>query len=448
MKIVKEQTGELSATLKVMIEQEDYQNQVEKVLKDYRKKAKVPGFRPGMVPAGMINKMYGKHVLVEEVSKLVSDSLSKYLTDEKLNTLGDPLPVTRDTDWEEATDFEFDFEIGLAPEFSLELSPADKVTLYSIKPDAKTTDSYVQGYTRRFGSFVECDSVSEGKEMIKGVIEELDGSGDVKEGGIRKEDSSLHLEYIKDEESRELFKGLKPDDSLVLDIKKAFPNDSELAAILGLKKEQIADINSKFRYTIKTISQFLNAPIDQALFDKAFGEGKITTEEEFMNKILEEIDSNFNNETEYKFRLDAKDMLLKKAALSLPEDFLMRWLEHSHQGKFTMEQIKGEFPNFAKDLQWQLIVGKLSKENQISVSEEEILDFAKSAARRQFRQYGINEVPDEYLAGYAQNMLKKEEDARRMVEQLYEDKVLSIVREKVTLQNKKVSQDEFEKFLA
>ena len=448
MEIIKEQTGEQGAMLTVKILREDYQNQVEQVLKDYRKKAKVPGFRPGMVPAGMIQKMYGKYVLVEEVSKLVSDSLTKYLSDEKVPTLGDPLPVTKETDWDNATEFEFSFEIGLAPEFSLELTSADKINGYEIIPDEKTIETYVQGYTRRFGSFVECDSISEGKEMIKGQIEELDEKGGALQGGISKDDSSIYLEFLKEESTKERFKGLKTGDHIDLNIKKAFPNDTELAAILGVKKEQVPSVSDDFRYTIKTISNFVNAPVDQSLFDKAFGEGKVTSEEEFMNKIREEIASNLENETEYKFRIDAKEMLLKKTSLPLPEDFLKRWLEHTHQGKFTMDQIEAEFGNFAQDLRWQMIVGKISKDNEVSVSEDEIMEFAKKAALRQFRQYGINEVPDEYLAGYAQNMLKKEEDARKMVEQLYEDKVLAVVREKVTIKNKKISQEDFDKLLA
>lgn len=448
MEIIKEQTAAQSAMIHVKIVPGDYESRVETVLKDYRRKAKIPGFRPGMVPSGIVRKMYGKYVLAEEVSKLVSESLSEYFSREQIHILGDPLPEPRDTNWEQETEFEFVFEVGLAPEVSVDLSTLDKLTSYTIEADDKILDTYVQSYARRFGAFTGCDSVAEGKEMIKGLIEELDEQGQVLANGVRREDAPVYLEFLKDEESRKQFMGAKAGDALTLEVRKAFPNDVELASMLGVKKEQVPSLSERFRYTIGAVSLFVPAPVNQELFDKAFGEGKITSEEEFMARIRQEAEANLSSESEYKFRMDAKEKLLEKTNLSLPEAFLMKWLEHSHEGKYTREQIEAEFPAFARDLRWQLIVGKITRDNDMKVEEQEILDFARQAALRQFRQYGIQDVPAEYLDGYARNMLSKEEDARRMVEQLYEDKVLALVREKAPLKTKKVSQEEFEKLLA
>ncbi|MDP4210132.1 MAG: trigger factor [Bacteroidota bacterium] len=447
MNITKELKDELNAVLKVQISKEDYEPKVKKVLGDYQKKARIDGFRPGKVPAGMINKLYGKTAMVEEINKLLSENLMKYIKEEQLNILGDPIPSEKEQkeiDWENATEFEFAFDLGLSPEFELSLSKDDKLTSYTIKPDAKLIETYSDNYARRYGAFVNCESIVDGKEMLKGAIVELE-NGAIKEGGIFAAESTLYLEFVKDEEIKKQFMGLQKDAVLSFNLRKAYPNDVELASILHLKKEEVGSIDADFQLTIATISKFEKAEINQELFDKIYGEGNVTTNEQFQAKIEEEIQANLSRESEYKFRLDAKAALLGKAQFNLPVEFLKRWIFTSNEGKFTVEQIEQEFGKFENDMKWQLIQNKLIKNNNLTISEEEMIEFAKAQTRLQFEQYGLFNVPDEHIESYAAESLKREEDRRRMVERKFEDKVLDYVRETVSIESKEVSSEEFDK---
>ncbi|MCD6564723.1 MAG: trigger factor [Bacteroidales bacterium] len=446
MNIIKENIDELNAKLKITIKESDYKEKVETVLTDYRRKAKIDGFRPGKVPAGMIRKMYGTAVLVDEVNKILSESISNYIVNEKLNILGEPLPGEKEQniDFEKQTEFEFLFDIGLAPEFEVALTKKDKFPYYTIKVDKKLIDSYTENYTRKFGHFKSTDNV-EKTEMLKGEIIQIDTNGNIKENGFSNNDATISLELLKDDSVKKKFTNKKTGESIDFDIKKAYPNNTEIAAILGTEKEKVTDIDPLVRFTIKEISKFENAEINQELFDKAFGKDKIKSEEEFYNRIKEEIQSNLKKESDYRFALDIKEKIIDKLGLSLPEKFLKRWLLRSNEGKITPDQIEKEFDKVAEDLKWQLIKDKIIKGQDLKVTEDEVLDYAKVVTLMQFQQYGMANMPDEQLEGFAKEMLKKEEDKRRMYDKLFEDKTIAYIKENVKIDEKMVSTDNFNK---
>lgn len=446
MIITKENIDELNAELKITIEESDYKEKVETVLTDYRRKAKIDGFRPGKVPSGMIKKMYGTAVLVDEVNKILSESISNYLIKEKLNILGEPLPGEKEQNinFEKQTEFEFLFDIGLAPEFEVTLTKKDKIPYYTIKVDKKLIDSYTENYTRKFGHFKSADKVVK-TEMLKGDIIQIDTEGNIKENSFSNNDATISLEILKDDSIIKKFTGKKTGESINFDIKKAYPNNSEIAAILGTEKENVIDIDPLVRFTIKEISKFENADINQELFDKAFGKDKIKSEEEFYNRIKEEIQANLKKESDYRFALDVKEKMIDKMKLSLPEKFLKRWLLKSNERKVTPDQIEKEFDQVAEDLKWQLIKDKIIKEQDMKVTEDEILEYAKVVALMQFQQYGMAGMPDEQLEGFAKEILKKEDDKRRMYAKLFEDKIIAYIKENVKIDEKMVSTDNFNK---
>lgn len=450
MNIVKEQIDDLNAVLKVRISKEDYEPGVKKTLTDYKKKARVDGFRPGNVPFGLVQKMYGKQAMLEEVNKLLSESVTKYLSEEKIHILGDPLPSEKEQsiiDWDNQTEFDFAFDLGIAPEFEISLTEKDKLNLYDITPSEKVTETYLDSYLKRYGAFKTCDVVEDGKESVTGNFVELDENGAVMDSGIVTENSVIYLEYMKDEDIKKEFTGVKAGDTLTFDLRKAYPNDVELGSILHKKKEEVASVNSVFQFTISAISRFEKSKLDQELFDKVFGEGGIKSEEEFKEKIQEEIKHNLQRESEYKFRVDVKEALLLKSEFKLPEDFLKRWIFSINEGKYTQQQVDDDFPKFMNDLRWQLLQNKIIKEHDLKVSDEEVIEFSKYITRMQFEQYGLHNVPDENIDNYAKESLKRPEERKRMLEKIYEDKVIEFVRTLVTIEKKVISSDDFDKLV-
>jgi trigger factor len=442
MNIVKENIDDLNALLKLEIKKADYEENVEKVLRDYRKKANVKGFRPGMVPIGLIKKMYGKAVQLDEVNKLVSESVHKYIHDEKIDILGDPLPKTdveNPIDFDTQEDFNFTFELGLIPQFEIKLSKKNKVNQYQIIVDEKMKNDHIANYTRRFGEFKNYEESGE-KDMLKGDIEETGTS----EGGLKAENASLSVDIIKDEEIKKEFIGKKNDDEITFDIRKAFPNDYEIAGILNKKKDEVSEIKGNFKFTIKSISRFEPAVIDQELFNKVYGEGVVNSEEEFMKKIEGEIADSLKRESDYKLSLDIKKLALEKSEFSLPEDFLKRWLLRVNE-KTTSEQIEKEFDSFRNDLKWQLIRNKIAKENEIKITEEELEAEATNITRYQFQQYGLYYATDEQIGNYAKEMLKREDEAKRIAEKLLEEKSIEKLKEVVKLEEKEIAAEDFNK---
>jgi len=446
MNITRENIDDLNAVLKVKIDKPDYENKVETVLKDYRKKANIKGFRPGMVPIGLIKKMYGKAVLVEEVNKAVTENIQKYLTDEKIEILGDPLPKTDDQeryDFEKQEDFTFTFELGLAPAIEVNLSKKDKVNEYEIIIDEKMKNDYLENYTRRFGELHQSEIVA-ARDVIKGKIEAVDADGEVIPDGPTAEDTSIGVDIIKDEEIQNQFIGKGINDTVVFDLKKAFPNDTEIAGILRKKKEEVEGIEGNFRFIIAGISHFHPAEIGQELFDKIYGEGVVNSEEEFLKKIEEEIAMNLKRESDYKVMMDVKTLAIEKTEFQLPEEFLKKWLLRVNE-KTTEEQIEKEFDSFRKDLKWQLIRNKVARDNEMKITEEELLKEAENITKYQFQQYGLFYATDEQISNYAKETLKREDDSKRIADKILEEKVVSHLRELVELEKESVTVDEFNK---
>jgi len=446
MNITRENIDDLNAVLKVEISKPDYEEKVETVLKDYRKKANIKGFRPGMVPIGLVRKMYGKAVQVDEINKLVTENIQKYLSDEKIEILGDPLPKPEENEkinFDTQEDFKFTFELGLTPAIELKLSKKNKVNFHEIIIDEKMKNDYLTNYTRRYGDLKQAESI-EDKDVVKGRIEAVDGDGNPVAEGPLVEETSLGIDIIKDEDIKKQFIGKAVAETIDFDIKKAFPNDSEVAGILRKKKEEVENISGNFRFTINEISRFHPAEVGKELFDRIYGEGIVNSEEEFMKKIEEEIALNLKRESDYKLMIDIKALALEKTEFSLPEEFLKKWLLRVNENT-TQEQIESEFENFRKDLKWQLIRNKVARENEVKISEEELIKEAENITRYQFQQYGLFYVTDEQLTNYAKETLKREDDAKRIADKILEEKVIAVMKELLKIENKSITVEDFNK---
>lgn len=446
MNITRDNVDNLNAVLKVHVEKADYDGNVEKVLRDYRKKANIKGFRPGMVPIGLIKKMYGKAVQLEEINKVVTDNIQKYLTDEKIEILGDPLPRSDDhekIDFDTQDSFTFSFDLGLAPVFELKLNNKNKVPYYVIEADEKMKNDYLGNYTRRYGKFEKVDLADE-KDVLKGKIEALDTDGNTVEEGLTVEDTTLSVEIIQDNKIKKQFIGKSEGEFIDFNLRKAFPNDNEIASLLKKQKDEISDINGDFRFTVNEITRFKPADIDQGLFDRIYGEGVVNSEEEFRKKIEDEITANLKNESDYKLSLDLKKLASDKTDFDLPDDFLKRWLLKVND-KTTEEQVDKEFDTFKQDLKWQLIRNKVARMNEVKITEEELMKEAENITRYQFRQYGLFYATEEQVASYAKETLKREEEAKRIADKILEEKVIDLLKGMVKIDNKTISIEEFNK---
>jgi trigger factor len=446
MNITRENIDDLNAVLKVEIKKPDYDEKVENVLKDYRKKANIKGFRPGMVPIGLVRKMYGKAVQIDEINKIVTENIQKYISDEKIEILGDPLPKADEQDkidFDTQEDFTFTFELGISPAFDLKLTKKNKVTEYDIIVDDKMKKDYLENYTRRFGELRSAGKTEE-KDVIKGRIEAIDNSGNPVPDGLSAESTSLSIDIIKDKKIKKLFIGKGLNDTIDFDLQKAFPNENEIAGLFHRKKEEVQGAEGSFRFTINEISRFHPAELGPELYNRIYGEGVVNSEEEFMKRIEDEIAANLKRESDYKLMIDIKALALEKGDFKLPDEFLKKWLLRVNE-KTTSEQIEKEFDSFTKDLRWQLIRNKTARENEVKITEEELLKEAANITRYQFQQYGLFYATDEQINNYARETLKREEDAKRIADKILEEKVILIMKDQVKLENKSISIDEFNK---
>ena len=437
----------VSGIVKLEIVKADYAEQVEKSLRNFRQKANVPGFRKGMVPMGMVKKMYGKHVLVEEVNKLVSENLFNYIRDNKLNILGEPMPnetEQQSINFDTQEDFEFCFDVALAPEIKIELSKNDKLPFYQVAIDEEMMNQQVEAYTANFGSYDSVEEVEE-KDLVKGTIAELE-NGSPKEGGIVVDDAVLMSSYIKDEAEKAKFIGAKVNSVIVFNPNKAYEGaEAEIASLLKVEKEAVAGITGDFSFEIKEITRHKNAELNQELFDKVFGEGVVTSEEEFKNKIKEALAEQFTPQSDYKFLLDARDVLVQKAGeLKFADELLKRWLLTANE-KNTPEKLDEDYPQIIEDLKYQLIKENLVKNNNLKVEDADIENFAKRVAKAQFAQYGMLSVPEEVLANYAKDMLKNKQTLQNVIDRAVEEKLAGWLKEQVELEVKEVSAEEFNK---
>jgi len=446
MHITQENVDQLNTILHVKVEPTDYEERVDQVLKDYRRKATIDGFRPGKVPMGLIRKMYRTPVLVDEINKIVSESLFDYLQENKIRILGEPLSHKDDSpviDFEHDTEFEFKFDLGLAPQFELEVTSKDKIPYYKIKADKTQQKEYLDSLLQRYGEFKPVEKAGK-DELIRGVLVKVNESGEEVENGIRVENVSMSLEMMKDENEKLLFSGTGAGDEVVFNVKKAFPNDAELASLLRIDKSEIPLLEGTFKCIIQEVNKFEKATMGKELFDKVYGEGEVTTEEEFLDRIREEIEHNYERESEYRFMVDARETLIKKTKLDLPVEFLKRWMVEANEN-ITVEQVNEDFEKYEDDFRWQLIKEHLIKQQEIRVSEEEALAMAKGIALNQYMQYGISNVPDDYLENYAREMLSKPEESKRIYDQKAEGKLMAYIKSTAKMDDKEVSSEKFRK---
>lgn len=437
----------VSGIVKLEIVKADYAEQVEKNLRNIRQKANVPGFRKGMVPMGMLKKMYGKHVLVEEVNKLVSENLFKYLNDSKLRILGEPMPNETEQqpiNFDTQEEFEFCYDVALSPEINIDLSKNDKLPYYKIAIGDEMINQQVESYTSNFGTSENVEEAEE-KDLIKGTVAELE-NGSPKEGGIVVEGAILMPMYLKDEAEKAKFVGAKVNSVIVFNPNKAYEGaEAEISSFLKVDKEAVAGLTGDFSFEVSEISRHKNAELNQELFDKVFGEGVISSEEEFKNKIREALSEQFTPQSDYKFLLDARELLVQKVGeLKFADDLLKRWLI-AVDANNTAEKVDEDYPKIVSDLTFQLIKEKLVTENNLKVENAEIENFAKRIAKAQFAQYGMLSVPEDILSNYAKDMISNKKTLQTIVDRAMEEKLANYLKEQVELDVKEVSAEEFGK---
>ena len=451
MNISFEAPDKINGLMTITLENEDYQGEVEKTLKDYRKRANVPGFRPGMTPMGLIKRQYGAAVKVDVVNKLLGEKLYEYVRENKIQMLGEPLP----SDKQEALNFEgnepltFKFDIAVAPEFKAALSGKDKIDYYNITVDDKLIDQQVEMYQQRAGHYEKVEAYdAEQRDMLKGDLRELDADGNVKEDGITVADAVLMPQYIKVDDQKKLFDGAKLGDIITWNPRKAYPeSDVEVSSLLKIQKEDVKDHEGDFTYQITEISRFVKAEVNQQLFDQTFGEGNVKDEKEFRQKISDQISQQFKADSDYKFLLDVRKHMEKKVGkLEFPEAILKRVMLNNNKDKGE-KFVEDNFEASIKELGWHLIKEQLVAAQEIKVEDADLKSVAKEAARAQFAQYGMSNVPDEYLENYAAEMLKKRENVDGLVDRAVDVKLTEALKGVVKLNEKDITLEDFQKML-
>jgi len=434
MNITKEQIDDLNAVVTVAITKDDYQDKVDKILKDYRKQANIPGFRKGQVPLGLIKKQYGKSILVDEVNKLLQDNLNKYLTEEKLDVLGNPLPKQRDNfDWDNE-ELAFEFELGLAPDFKVSLDTKKPITRYKIVADKKMVNEQVERMQKQYGKLVSKTEVSKKDEVIgtfKNDDEEIDNK------------ATLELEKIKSKKSLETLKGKKVGDSITVKTKGLFKEDYLLSSVLGVSQEKAKDLNIEVTFTIAEINEREPAELNQELFDKLFGEGKITSEKEMKERIKEDTEKQFEQQADQKLLNDVTEYFIDNTKFELPSEFLTKWIQMTGEEPLTEDQANAEYEKSEKGLRYQLIEGKIIQENGIQLQLEELKEFAKGFIRSQMAQFGQLNPKEEELDTIAARVLGNQDEAKRLSEQLMSQKLLNLYKEKANLKTKEMNYEDF-----
>ena len=449
MNIKFESADKINGLMTIAIEKADYQEAVDKKLKDYRKKAQVPGFRPGMVPMGLIKKQYGTAVKVDEVNRILGEKLYEYIRENKIQMLGEPLPneeKQQPQDLEGDGPFEFVFDIAVAPEFKVALNGKDKIDYYTIKVDDKLIDDQVQMYASQAGEFVEAQEWS-GNDTLKGDLRQLDAEGNTLEGGITTEGGMIMPSYIKGEDEKKKFEGCKPGDIIVFNPKKAYPdNDAEVAALLKTDKEAIKDMDADFSFQVTEIRHFQPAAVDAKLFERVFGEG-VKDEADFRQRIADSLKGQLVANSDYKFLLDVRKHAEKKVGdLQFPEAILKRVMLNNNKDKGA-EFVEKNFKASIDELKWHLIKEQLVSAAGIKVEDDDLKNVAKDAILAQFAQYGMTNVPEDVLENYAAEQLKKRENIENFVDRAVDVKLTAALKGTVKLNEKEVTLDEFNKMM-
>ena len=445
MKLTQSKAKDLMATITVELVAADYSEKVDKILKDYRKTADVPGFRKGKTPMAIINKKYRTSVIVEEVNKLLQDELYKHISAEKVRVLGSPMPIDETPiDWENTEDFTFQYEVGLAPEFDVKITAKDKLNYYKIKADAKLVDGYCTDIAKRYGKMSNPEVSVEG-DLIFCAISQLDVDGSVMSNGISNE-ATVAMEYIADAKIKKQFVGVKKDDVLKVNVMKAFTNHSDLGSMLNVSHDALHNLTSEeFQFTVKNINQLAPAELTTELFDKVYGEGKVKDVKEFKAKVQEEAEVQFVGESDRMLKNDIVTYFIEKLKLQMPDDFLKRWLVQTSEQPITMEMLATEYDMYAKSLQWQLIENKILENYEVKVTQEDVLNQTKKLIGSQMKQYGQPEGDDAQLTDIATNILKNEEERKKIYDQIFDERTLVVYKENFKLTEKNVTYDEFVK---
>ena len=449
MKIAFENPDKVNGLLTLTVEEADYKENVEKTLKNYRKKANIPGFRPGMAPMGMIKRQFGTSVKVDEINELLGDQIYETVKENNIQLLGEPMPSDKQVpvDMEGDAPYTFMFDIAVAPEFKIELNGDDTIDYYTIAVDDEVVNRQIDMFASRSGHY---DKVEEyqANDMLKGDLRELDENGSTKEGGITVEGAVLMPEYIKVEDQKKLFETAKLGDIITFNPKKAYPeSDIEVSSLLKMKKEEVADINADFSFQITEISRYVKAEVNQELFDQVYGKDVVTDEKAFREKIAEGLKAQFAVDSDFKFIQDVRKYAEAKVGeLTFPDALLKRIMLNNNKDKGE-DYVEKNYAMSVKELAWHLIKEQLATANNVKVEEADVIATAKEAARAQFAQYGMNNIPEEYIENYAKDMLKKGDYTDSFVDRAVDRKLTEALKAVVKLNEKTATLDEFNKMM-
>lgn len=451
MKSTLNKTNDVNGTIVIELEKADYQEKVDKSLNQYRQRANIPGFRQGKVPKSLIQKLYGKAVLVDEINKIVSDEIGNFIRDNKLKVLGEPLPadnLDEEIDLEKEEVLKFSFDVALTPEFDLNLDKNVELTSYKIQLEPELFERQMDAYKQNYGTYVSVEEEAKDTDLLKGTLVEMDGDNE-KENGQVIENAILMPSYIKDEETKNSFIGAKVGDSVVFNPRKAYDNnEAEIASLLQTTKENVADIHSDFRFDINEVTRYKEAEMNQELFDKVLGEGTATTEEEFRTKVEAELVKQFNPDVDHLFIHEARDIIVKMMEeVTFPDELLKRWLLAADE-KRTAEEIEEDFPKILEDLKFQIAKQKIVEENEIKVEFTDIEALATEVARAQFAQYGMTNLPADVLQNYTKSLLEKEETVRSLFDRATENKLIDWLKENVTVIEKEITSKDFSELMS
>lgn len=432
MKVEQVKINDLSYELVVTIDKADAQDKKKKALSEYRRKAEIRGFRKGMAPMSLIEKMHGVQALVEGVNQLISEGINNHIAENQLNILGEPLPneaKQKEINWESDETYEFVFDIALSPKVEFTLDSNDKIVSYNVKVSQEAKQAYKSNMLKQFGKLENIEEVKDEESFIV---------ADLEQGENKVEGTYITLRQMADE-AKGQFLGKKVGESFDVNVNETFVNETDRAALLKVKKDELATVEPMWKVTIKEVKTFVEAEQTQDLYDRMFGEGVVTDEAGFEAKIEERIAMEYKQEADFRFVLDAREYLLNKTNIELPEEFMKKWLFTINEGKFTMEDIEKDFALFCKDFRWQMISQYIMREQKMEITREEVLAVAKQMAKYQFAMYGLNDVPQEQLDSYAEAILANEKEGRRIVEKTEQDKVIGYVKSVVTLEEKEIS---------
>ena len=448
MKVSFDCPDKINGLLTVTIEEDDFKNDVEKELKNYRKRANVPGFRPGMVPMGLIRRQYGNAVKMDVVNNKLSEEVNKYIQDNKINMLGMPLGSEKQTpvDLEKDAPYTFMFDIAVAPEFDIELSDKDAIDYYDITVDDKLVDQQVDGFASRFGAYQKAEEYKEG-DVLKGDLRELDAEGNTKEGGVEVEGATVMPQYLKDDDQKKLFEGAKAGDIITFNPYKAYAGGAEVATLLKVEREKKNDYQGDFSYQITEVQHFEKHAVDQELFDQVFGKDEVKDEKSFREKIAEGVKQQLATDEDFRFLQDLRKYAEEKVGqLTYPEALLKRVLKENNKDKDD-EFINKNYEASLKDLTWSLIKNKLAEKAEVKVNDDDVKNVAREIARAQFAQYGMQNVGEEYVNNYAEELLKQRDTVNQFAERAVDEMLVAAIKPVVKLNHKEISLEDFNKMV-